>query len=109
VGFLCFAAGIGANEIGRTSGRQLFKLYNEMITKYSPMVGVDSQKSEEIAVAIISKKIHFQATLISMKEISFIIALAAIAGALFVWIFKRFEMHEVANKNKYNLEEPDVQ
>lgn len=58
--------------------------------------GVDNQKSEEAAIAIISKKIHVQAMLISIKEISFIIALAAIAGALFVLIFPRFEMHEIA-------------
>ncbi|MGY0036876.1 hypothetical protein [Pedobacter sp. NJ-S-72] len=64
---------------------------------------MDSIHAHSAAVVMIAKKIELQAMLLTLREVSLIMAIAAVIIALIVLFIRKFEMHEIAEENKYKI------
>lgn len=65
--------------------------------------GADMQLAHQRALAVLQEKVHIQATLITIRDISFTVGILAIIVAIIVLFVKRFEMHKIISKNKYRI------
>ncbi len=65
--------------------------------------GMDLQHATLAAQAMIQKKLQLQAMLVSLRDIAMYVAVIAVIAAVLVLLVRRFEMHEIAAKNKYKI------
>ncbi|HVI45671.1 MAG TPA: MFS transporter [Chitinophaga sp.] len=65
--------------------------------------GMDATQAGNAALSVLSKKLQLQAMLASLRDIALYVAVAAVVAALIALLIKRFEMHEIAARNKYKL------
>lgn len=65
--------------------------------------GMDVQRATLAAQAMVQKKLQLQAMLVSIRDIALYVAVIAAIAAVLVLLVRRFEMHEVASKNKYKI------
>jgi DHA2 family multidrug resistance protein len=65
--------------------------------------GMDNIHAHSAAIVMIAKKIELQAMLLTLREVSLFMAIAAVIIALIVLFIRKFEMHEIAEENKYKI------
>ncbi|QNK63829.1 hypothetical protein H7F33_04855 [Pedobacter sp. PAMC26386] len=65
--------------------------------------GMDSIHANSAAVVMIAKKIELQAMLLTLREVSLLMAIAAVVIAVVVLFIRKFEMHEIVEENKYKI------
>ncbi|NML37414.1 MFS transporter [Chitinophaga sp. G-6-1-13] len=81
-------------------------LYGRELGAFSALYrshGMDVQHATLAAQAMVQKKLQLQAMLMSIRDITMYVAIIATVAAVLVLLVRRFEMHEVAAKNKYKI------
>ncbi|QJB35583.1 MFS transporter [Chitinophaga oryzae] len=86
-----------------TAGNPLYSRELGSFTALYQSRGMDLQHATLAAQAVIQKKLQLQAMLVSLRDIAMYVAVIAVIAAVLVLLVRRFEMHEIAAKNKYKI------